>query len=127
MGLVHSRHHRSFFVERISIRGNRTNSALLSCLFLLLVVLGMFPARGTVLLERQLLAARLALERVVMIAGLFADEEHRFRFFLTLGHRRKHLFRTGLFGKPTIVHEFTGMGTEGEEKASGSLIFANEH
>ena len=42
--------------------------------------------RGQYLLELQLLAARLAAERVVVVAGLVADEKHGFDLLLAFGH-----------------------------------------
>ncbi len=43
---------------------------------------------GAVLLEAQFLAARLPLERVVVVAAFIADEEDRFGFLFALGHAR---------------------------------------
>lgn len=55
-------------------------------LLLFLDVQRVLAQAGTVLHQLQLFAAWLALQRVVMGAGLFTDEKHGFGFLLTLGH-----------------------------------------
>lgn len=46
------------------------------------------PAQtGAVLLDLQFLTARLAFERVVVIAALVTNEENRFGFLFAFGHR----------------------------------------
>lgn len=55
----------------------------------LLLLLGMqrVPAKaGAVFFQLQLLAARLASDGVVVVAGLLANEENRLDFFLRLAH-----------------------------------------
>ena len=75
----------------------------------------MSAAGRAVLLERQLLSARLPLERIIVVARLFADEKHGFRFLLTFGHGGNYLFEN-VRGWQTI--HCTLFGGEGEREGN---------
>lgn len=65
-------------------------------LFLLFGVRRVLAKPRAILLQLQLLTTWLTLVGVVVVAALVTDEENRFGFFLTSGHRRtlnlnKHL------------------------------------
>ena len=47
---------------------------------------GVLAETGAILLQLQLLPARLATKHIVVVARFFADEEHTFGFLLALGH-----------------------------------------
>jgi hypothetical protein len=55
-------------------------------LLFLFNVLGVFSEPGAILFERQLLAAWLSTEQIVVVARLFANQKHDFGLFLAFCH-----------------------------------------